>query len=247
MATQPPVSAPDEAGFSSQLLQSVNRRSFLRYSGMTAAAVGLVLAGCDDDDNGSSMPNSVNLGTGNVGILNYAYALEQLEAAFYAQVVSNSAFATTFTDAAERTALQAIARHEAIHRDFFKAAINRDAPGNIIADLTPNFSNINFTSRTNVLETARIFEDLGVAAYNGAGRLIDTTTAAGKTYLGLAGKIVSVEARHAAQIRDIISLGTFSNDVVNALGLDRALTPTEVLATAQPFIRETINGSNLPS
>ncbi|RAK66924.1 ferritin-like domain-containing protein [Hymenobacter edaphi] len=244
MATPHQSPAPDEVGFGSQLLQSVNRRSFLRYSGMTAAAVGLVLAGCDDDDNGGSTPTSVNLGSGNVGVLNYAYALEQLEAAFYAQVV-----ATPYTGitADETAALRAIARHEAIHRDFFKAAITAVAPTGIIGNLTPNFTGFNFADKGSVLSLARTFEDLGVAAYNGAGRLIDTSTPAGLTYLVLAGKIVSVEARHAAQIREFLQAGSFANDVVNALGLDRALTPTEVLAQAQPFITETINGSNLPS
>ncbi|GAA4376556.1 ferritin-like domain-containing protein [Hymenobacter koreensis] len=225
------------------LQKPIQRRSFLRYSGATLAVGGLLLAGCDDDDEGD-VTAEVQLGTGNVGVLNYAYALEQLEAAFYAQVI-----ATPYTGitADETAALRAIARHEAIHRDFFKAAITRDAPGQIIGNLTPNFSAVTFSSRQSVLETARTFEDLGVAAYNGAGRLIDTSNAAGATYLLLAGKIVSVEARHAAQIRDIIQLGSFANDVVNAVGLDRALTPTEVLAAAQPFIRERINGSQIGS
>lgn len=35
---------------------------------------------------GASMAKAVDLGEGDVGILNFAYALEQLEAAFYTQV-----------------------------------------------------------------------------------------------------------------------------------------------------------------
>ena len=34
-------------------------------------------------------PNTVNLRKGDIGILNYAYALEQLEAAFYIKVATS--------------------------------------------------------------------------------------------------------------------------------------------------------------
>ena len=53
---------------------------------------------------------------------------------------------------------------------------------------------MDFNSRDSVLKTARTFEDLGVAAYNGAGQLLERGE-----YLLLAGKIVSVEARHATR------------------------------------------------
>lgn len=241
MSTPQHSPATDEAGIGSKLLNSVDRRLFLRYTGLTAAAAGLFLAGCDDDDNTTNNNSTVSLGSGDVGVLNYAYALEQLEAAFYAQVVGNSAFATAFTDASERTALQAIAKHEAIHRDFFKAAITAAAPTQIIGGLNPDFSRVNFADRNSVLTTAKTFEDLGVAAYNGAGRLIQTAA-----YLTLAGKIVSVEARHAAYIRDLLSAGSFADSTtVDSNGLDKAMSVAEVLAAAQPFIKEQINGDNV--
>lgn len=239
----------DEAEFAKPLYVPIKRRSFFMYAGATAGATALLLSGCDDDDSGSNnMPGTVDLGSGDVGVLNYAYALEQLEAAFYAQVVSNAAFNTAFTSADERAALNAIAKHEAIHRDFFKAAI---PTASAIPGLTPNFGNVNFADRNSVLTTARTFEDLGVAAYNGAGRLL-SDTAAGKNYLLLAGKIVSVEARHAAYIRDLITPGSFAasttaGGTVDASGLDQAFTVAQVLAAAQPFIRETITGSNVGS
>ena len=234
-------SGSDDNQIVQPLYTPIKRRSFFMYAGATAGATALVLAGCGKDSDNGVKPNTVNLGTGNIGVLNYAFALEQLEAAFYAAVVAAPFTGITATETA---ALRAIARHEAIHRDFFKAAI---PAANRIADLTPNFSAVNFTSRTSVLETARTFEDLGVGAYNGAGRLIDTSTADGMVYLGLAGKIVSVEARHAAQIREIIAVNTFATTVVDARGLDQALTPAQVLTAAQPFIRETLNGSNIGS
>ena len=94
-----------------------------------------------------------------------------------------------------------------------------------------------------MLATAKAFEDLGVSAYNGAGGLITSAD-----YLTLAGKIVSVEARHAALIRDLISPGSFvGNDVIDANGMDMARTPAEVLSIAGTYIKTKINASNLPS
>lgn len=53
-------------------------------------AAGLTLAGCNDNDYQFIPPADVfDLGSGDVGVLNYAYALEQLEADFYTKVVNN--------------------------------------------------------------------------------------------------------------------------------------------------------------
>ncbi|TGE27027.1 ferritin-like domain-containing protein [Hymenobacter metallicola] len=228
-------SGGDEADFTKPLYAPIKRRSFFMYAGATAGATALILSGCSDDEDTVTAPGTVSLGSGDIGVLNYAYALEQLEAAFYAQVIATPYTGIT-TD--ERAALTAISKHEAIHRDFFKAAIptNQAIPG-----LNPDFSKINFTDRTQVLTAAKTFEDLGVAAYNGAGQLIQNGT-----YLLLAGKIVSVEARHAAYIRDLLTPGSFAgNDVVNTSGLDQALSVSAVLTAAQPYIKEKINGDNV--
>ncbi|MEP7322843.1 MAG: ferritin-like domain-containing protein [Saprospiraceae bacterium] len=222
------------------IVSSMRRRSMLKYFGATAAVVAIGVACNKDDVDGSS--DGVNLGSGDVGILNYAYALEQLEAAFYEQVI-----ATPYSgmSALEMEYLTDIRNHEVGHREFFKAAITAAAPTMIIPALEVNFSSINFTDRTSVLSTAKAFEDLGVTAYNGAGQLI-STSGNGPVYLGIAGKIVSVEARHAALIADLISNGTFSN-TTDSNGLDTARTPAEVLAIAGAYIKTKINASNLPS
>lgn len=242
-----------DAGLPESVSQPIQRRAFLKYAGAGAALSALFLAGCKDDDEDAidTSQEMVNLGTGDVGILNYAFALEQLEAAFYTQVVAHGAFATTFPNATERMVLTDIRDHEIAHREFFRAAI---PAGSRIKDLTPNFESINFADRTSVLNTARTFEDLGVAAYNGAGKLF-TNTGAGLDYLTLAGKIVSVEARHAAEIRDIIANGTFasgeagivSGPLVNTNGFDQALAPVQVLAAAKNFIKNQIVATGLPT
>lgn len=234
-----------DSGLTKKITSPIQRRSFLKYAGAGAALSTLLIVGCGDKDDvpGMSGNGDVNLGSGDVGVLNYAYALEQLEAAFYTAVIASSGFNTTFSNALERSILTDIRDHEIAHREFFKAAITAAAPNQIIPSLTPDFSAVNFNDRSAVLAVAKTFEDLGVAAYNGAGKLLTSAT-----YLTLAGKIVSVEARHAAEIRDLISNGTFASGAeINNMGMDRALMPSEVLAAAKPFIKETINASNLPT
>lgn len=212
-----------------------SRRKFLGYSGMAIASTALLISGCKKDNDDST---GVNLGSGDVGILNYAYALEQLEAAFYTKVVANF---YTGINAAEIAILSDIQKHEVAHRDFFKAAIGSSA----IPELSFNLDSINFTSRASVLAAAKAFEDLGVSAYNGAGKLL-----ADVNYLLLAGKIVSVEARHAAAIRDLLnpnSADFAGDDVIDSSGLDLARTPSAALTIAGTYITTKINASNLPT
>ena len=222
--------------------KTVGRRSFLQYAGAGAAGIALVAAGCKKD---RGYENPIMGGAtldfkDDFGVLNYAYALEQLEAAFYIKVAS--APPASFT-AAQKAYFQDIQFHEIAHREFFKAALSTAAIGSLEVD----FSSIDFTSSASVLGTAMAFEDLGVAAYNGAGPRIKNGT-----YLLLAGKIVSVEARHAAYVRDLISNGSFADlnslaplGANNAAGLDAALTPDKVLAIAGKYIKTKINVINL--
>jgi Ferritin-like domain len=220
------------------VLAPVDRRLFLRYAGITMATGAVLLEACNKSDNTTPTPMTVDLGSGDVGILNYAYALEQLEAAFYTQVIATPYSGIT---TAEQTLLTEIRDHEIIHREFFKAALGTNA----IPGLEVNFSAINFNDRASVLGAAKTFEDLGVSAYNGAGKLIKDVN-----YLLLAGKIVSVEARHAAAIRSLLSPKTASfagDDVVTpANGLDGANAPSVVLPLAQAYVKTTITANNLP-
>ncbi|RZL13623.1 MAG: hypothetical protein EOO62_07610 [Hymenobacter sp.] len=193
------------------------------------------------------LPTTVSVGTGDAGVLNYAYALEQLEAAFYTQVRTGTYFTGLASGSAEKLIFDDLYYHEVIHREFFKAAITA-AGVPLLKDLTPDFSAINFNDRTSVLSTAKAFEDLGSAAYIGAGQYIQSAA-----YLFLAGKIASVEARHAAIIRDLVSENTFvGNDVVTLTtagsssvatnngpagsSLERALAPAEVVAVANTYL-----------
>lgn len=216
-------------------LSGMSRRKFLVAGAIGGSALAITMASCDKDDDGND--TGIDLGSGDIGVLNYAYALEQLEAAFYVKVIQ-----TPYSGAAatEIALLTDIRNHEIAHREFFKNAIPQ---ANRVQDLTPDFSMINFSDRSSVLGTAKAFEDLGVSAYNGAGKLI-----ASGAYLTLAGKIVSVEARHAALIRDLLSNGSFAdNTVVDANGLDKSRSPIEVLQIANGYLATKVSARNLPT
>lgn len=217
----------------------VRRRSFLKIAGLTAAAA--VAFGVDVPglrlNEAFAQSGAVDVGGGDVGVLNYAYALEQLEAAFYTQVI-----ATPYGGMSgyERSVLRDIRDHEIAHRAFFAKALG----GNRIPNLQPNFTAVDFADRRSVITTASTFEDLGVSAYNGGGAAIRNPA-----YLAAAGSIVSVEARHAAILRDIISplSSNFAgDDVVDWSGLDVARSPSQVLPLAAPFIATPITASRLP-
>lgn len=214
-----------------QVNLDTNRRNFLKLSGVGLALVGLTIVGCEDDINPIEDNNIFDLGKGDVGILNYAYALEQLEADFYTKVVNNF---YSGISSKERQLFTDLYHHEVIHRDFFKAAIGA-ATTNLLPTLEFQYPNVNFNDRNSVLATAKALEDTGVAAYNGAGKYITNPD-----YLVIAGKIVSVEARHAAAIRDLINPGSsdFSgDDVIDANGLDLAKEPKEIVMAAGGFIK----------
>ena len=235
-------------GSAEQLGQSATRRSFLRMLGVGGTVVLLpsVFAACgDDDDTGTNPGNGATLDLRiDVGILNYAFALEQLEAAFYQSVVGAGNFTTLISSTAEQELLADIRNHEVIHREFLRTALGTSAIGNLV--LNQATVNTAISTRANILATAKAFEDLGVAAYNGAGKYLTNAN-----NLLVAGKIVSVEARHAAAIRDV--LGTTGrefagDDVVDAQGLDVKGEPSEIRARviATNFLSTNLTISNDP-
>lgn len=232
-----------------------DRRKFLKISGLTLVSTSLLLAGCNDDEDNnppdSKLPGKRNgvfdFGGGDFGVLTYAYALEQLEADFYTKVVNAAGFTTNFTTA-DQQLLTDLYNHELIHREFFKVTLSGALPDpstQLLPTLAFNYGTLNFSDRTQVLATAKALEDTGVAAYNGAGRLITNPE-----YLLLAGKIVSVEARHASAIRSLINPNSndfAGDDVVNiTTGLDVKKNPSEVIPIAGGFITTDFTAQFLP-
>ena len=138
-----------------------SRRDFLKWS--SAAALAAFAFGALNPETLSAktaflgLPieptrqGAVDLGKGDFGVLNYAYALEQLESAFYTQAIATPYARMT---SEERAILTDIRDNEIAHREFFKAALGKKA----IPALQVNFTSINFNSRESVLNTAHTFE-----------------------------------------------------------------------------------------
>jgi Ferritin-like domain len=129
---------------------------------------------------------------GDIAILNFALTLEYLEAAFYAESVSKGALKGETAKFAK-----VVASHEAQHVAFLKTALGAKAVK------MPTFDFKGTTANQATFEkTAMALEDTGVSAYAGAAPLISN-----KKTLAAALSVHSVEARHAAWIRDIIGKG----------------------------------------
>lgn len=236
-----------------------SRRRFIKMSSLAFAGSTLLYACSEDDDFNPGMepepepdpdPEVFDLGSGDLGILNYAYALEQLEAAFYTAVRSGAYYSGA--PAEEQELFDDLYNHEVIHREFFRTAIGAataDTPEAMLPDLEFDLegAGIDIDSRESVLATAMLLEDTGVSAYNGAGDRIELAD-----YLVIAGKIVSVEARHASAIRSLLNVNSADfagDDVIDDNGLDPAADPADIYSAvvgldvvATPF-----TANNLPA
>jgi hypothetical protein len=229
------------------LARTLHRRSFFRVAG--AATSALLLAGCSKDDDPQPAAGSSTLvlarsgeNAANNTILNYAYLLEQLEAAFYDKVVATP---PADLQPGELALLTDLRDHELIHREYLKYSLGSAAYDvSLPTPLEFNFSSFTLTTRAGVWAAARQLEEIGVAAYNGAAKYVVDT--ANTTLLLSLAKIASVEARHAALVREVLEPGSFAAPV-NATGLDEAKTIVEVIALIQPFVSVEISTASLPT
>ena len=133
---------------------------------------------------GSAAPSPAN----DVKILNFALTLEYLEAEFYTRASASGALSGE-----ARELSRVVGGHERAHVAFLKGALGAKA----VQKPTFDFKGTTEDQKL-FLATARVLEDTGVAAYNGQGPNLTKAT------LPAAASIVSVEARHAAWVRDIL-------------------------------------------
>ena len=121
-----------------------------------------------------------------VAILNFALALEYLQASFYTEAERIGALHGAVKHQAE-----VVGAHERAHVKAFKQLLG----GKAIKEPRFNFHGVT-ESQDAFRRTAVAFEDLAVAAYKGQAPMITS-----RSYLAGAIGIHSVEARHAAWIR----------------------------------------------
>jgi rubrerythrin len=126
-----------------------------------------------------------------VDILNFALTLEYLESAFYAEALMKGALKGPTAAFAK-----VVAKDEAQHVAFLKSALGAKAVARPMFDFKGTTAAMGAFQKT-----AMALEDTGVAAYAGAAPLISN-----KKTLSAALSVHSVEARHAAWIRNIMGV-----------------------------------------
>jgi hypothetical protein len=230
---------------------SSGRRTFLKRA--TIAAAGMAVAGALAPTAAFAVTPALKFsdipGTGDIKVLNYALALEALEADLYAQAVQRLTNGGTNALGKRIPGLNLNAnlpdvffvrefgKVEREHRDFLIAALGS---ASLLRQAPFNRAKFNFNmeklSRKQVIDLVYTAEKTGVGAYLGAIPRLAT-----RTYLQIAGAIQGTEARHTAIFADVL------NDLFNEglevappasknNGIDQPIQPDTVLAAVSPFI-----------
>jgi len=211
-------------------------KSFASLGGKLAlAAVPLALGSLLSKAYGQSSSGQI------LGVLNFALTLEYLEAEFYNTGLASAGLIPAGSD---RTAFQVIADHENQHVQFLKTTITA-LGGMPVPKPTFDFTAGNgtgagpfagvFSNYSLFLAVSQTFEDTGVRAYKGqAGNLISSNEV-----LRAALRIHSVEARHAAHVREIRSRRT--GDPLVA-GIPQPWITLNQSNTASPAVQPSYNG-----
>ncbi|GJE84748.1 ferritin-like domain-containing protein [Phanerochaete sordida] len=176
----------------------------------------------------SALPFKRTASANDLLVMKFAHVLEQLETQFYSEALQKFQV-TDFTSAgfvSSDVAVQqftAIQIDESTHTTVLESLIQSlgDQP---ISGCTFNFDSI-LTDVTTMAATARVVENLGVAAYLGAAHLLDDPV-----LLTDAASIVTVEARH----QTVLNILNGGSAIPQAF--DIPFSPSQVLAIAGSFI-----------
>jgi hypothetical protein len=243
--------------------KAVSRRSFLAGAGTAAAATVFAgCSGGTAPVSMPTTPTPTTPTTPtytDTDYLNFALNLEYLEAEFYLRAATGSGLSSAdagsgagavtggaqvsgFT-ALQQSYLYEIAQNELDHVRLLRSALGSAAVARPAIDLTNSFNALAvaagvvasggtfnaFANPMNYLIGAFTFEDVGVTAYHGAAKLLTS-----KTNLGVAARIMAVEAYHAASIRTQILL------------IDATMPSSPYLAYANDVsaLRATLGGGN---
>jgi hypothetical protein len=200
-----------------------SRRKFL--AGSAAALAGgalLAVPGAASAHNPPTPP-------GDVDILNYALTLERLEATFYRRVLAkfnqgqfeNADIFDGLGNYLRRNAyenFQRISEHEDTHVKTLVSVI-RDAGGKPVPACEYNFG---ITDVASAVRTAKLLENTGVRAYDGA--IAHMFAAA---YLTAGATIATVEARHASYLNLLNRTSPFP------AAFDKPVAPRKICETVR--------------
>jgi rubrerythrin len=155
---------------------------------------------------------------GDLAILNFALTLEHVEARFY-----DDARAGVRLDGDASALTEELASHEAQHVTALTDVIG-GLGGRPVAAPEVDFGGA-FRSQGNYLRLAQIFEDTGIAAYNGAAPEVGSTEV-----LAALASIVQVEGRHAALVRQM------QGEKPAPKAFDDTLSEAQVRERIEPFL-----------
>ncbi|MBA2749335.1 MAG: ferritin-like domain-containing protein [Tatlockia sp.] len=201
-------------------ISSTSRRNLLKWGLVSLGTLALTTVPTVVTAQLRSNVKTLTFDADDIGILNFALLLEELESAFYAGVVKSE----KISNSKERDYMRTLGAQEATHVKFLREVLGKDTLFRT-SDLSFNSSGLAaiMTERNTILNTAVTLEDVGVHAYNGAG-----TSIKNPTYLLAAGSIVSVEARHAAGVRSLLGRST------TELDSDRSVSDADLVASLNP-------------
>lgn len=219
----------------------VSRRDMLQKVavGSVLFAVGSILPGCG----GTSSDSIANASVSDFDVLNFALNLEYLEAEFYAYATTGSGIdalgigtggtgasgpttggvKTTFTDSVTQAVANEIASDERDHVTFLRTALGSKRIGKPAINLAALGD---FSTQSAFLALARAFEDVGVSAYGGAARLINS-----RDLVEAAARILAVEALHTGNIRLLIAQQAVATTAVDAKDVVPPPTGTQYFST----------------
>jgi len=230
-------STPLVIGEADELMRPATRRQFVQMMGAGGAI--LMLPGVFSACATTPVPGMGTSGglmfdlRSDIGIFRLVHTLEQLEAAFYTAVVASPSF-TTFFNGAEQELFTDLRNVEIVHREFVRTALGSQAVPDVRGTINGATLSTILSSRENILAASRLFEHLGVSGLNGAGKYLQDAR-----NLLLAGKFVSVEARHVAALRDVAppagqnaNTAFAGDDIVDQNGMDVKLEAGAVLDRA---------------
>jgi rubrerythrin len=190
-----------------------DRRNFLKWAGIFGVGTTLAVGGAKNFASAQAEDSDLE-------ILNYALTLEYLEADFYKRGVDNGVLSGR-----ELALVTPIRDHEEAHVGALTSTIN-DLGGTPVKEPKFKYPAGTFDDKKKFLETALVFEELGVKAYQG-----QVTKVKDVAILGAAAAIAGVESRHAAILADLTGGDPFPATI------EATLSMAEVLEAATPFIK----------
>ncbi|KAH6611398.1 twin-arginine translocation pathway signal [Trichoderma cornu-damae] len=173
------------------------------------------------------------LGLNDFDILQFALTLENLEESFYREGFAKfppSDFAALGLGQEQIQDLQNIGFTESQHVILLQSSLAQSG----IQPVQRCTYNFGFTDAAAMVQTAAVLENIGISAYLGAAPLL-----ASPAILGVAGSILTIEARHQSSIR------VFGGQKAVPQAFDAPLGPKAVFSLAAPFIQSCPAGSDL--